>query len=70
MGSESISGAKRTLLERLKRSGPSTAGELAAGLRLTDVAVRQHLVALEEAGLLRQQTKPPDGRGRPAALWS
>jgi predicted ArsR family transcriptional regulator len=70
MGSESISGAKRTLLERLKRSGPSTAAELAAGLKLTDVAIRQHLVALEEAGLLRQQTKPPEGRGRPATLWS
>jgi predicted ArsR family transcriptional regulator len=70
MRPESISGAKRRLLERLKRSGPTTAGELAAGLDLTDVAVRQHLTALEEAGLVSQQTKPPEGRGRPAILWS
>jgi predicted ArsR family transcriptional regulator len=70
MSAEVISGAKRRLLERLKRSGPATAGELAAGLGLTDVAVRQHLLALEESGLVRQQTKSPEGRGRPAVLWS
>lgn len=70
MQPESISGAKRRLLERLKRSGPTTAGELAAGLELTDVAVRQHMAALEAAGLVRQETKPPEGRGRPAILWS
>jgi predicted ArsR family transcriptional regulator len=70
MRPESISGAKRRLLERLKRSGAATAGELAAGLELTDVAVRQHLAALEESGLVLQQLKPPAGRGRPATLWS
>ena len=70
MRPEGISGAKRRLLERLKRSGPTTAGELAAGLELTDVAIRQHLVALDQAGLVCQQTKPPAGRGRPAILWS
>jgi predicted ArsR family transcriptional regulator len=70
MQAEVISGAKRRLLERLKRSGPATAGELAAGLGLTDVAVRQHLLALEQSRLVGQQTKAPEGRGRPAILWS
>lgn len=70
MQTEGISGAKRRLLERLKRSGPVTAGELAAGLGLTDVAVRQHLLALEEGGFVQQQAQPPAGRGRPAVRWS
>jgi predicted ArsR family transcriptional regulator len=70
MPTEIISGAKRRLLERLKRHGPVTAGKLAAGLGLTDVAVRQHLLALEAGGLVQQQTQPPAGRGRPAVLWS
>jgi predicted ArsR family transcriptional regulator len=70
MQTDVLSGAKRRLLERLKRSGPTTAGKLAAGLGLTDVAVRQHLLALEQGGLVRQQTKAPEGRGRPATLWS
>ncbi len=70
MPNEILSGAKRRLLERLKRSGPVTTGDLAAGLGLTDVAIRQHLLALEESGLVQQRTKAPQGRGRPAVLWS
>ena len=65
-----ISDAKRRLLDRLKRGGPATAGELAAALALTDVAIRQHLLALEGQELVGQRTRAPKGRGRPAVIWS
>ncbi len=65
-----MSEAKRRLLDRLKRGTPATAGELAGTLELTDVAVRQHLLALEQRGLVRQRPTTPEGRGRPAMLWS
>ncbi len=70
MSAERITGAKRRLLERLKRGGPSTAVELAGLLGLTDVAVRQHLLALEANGLVRQRRQEPAGRGRPSVEWS
>lgn len=70
MDPEQITAAKRRFLDHLKRSGPSTAAELAGALGMTDVAVRQHLGDLEERGLVRQQQQAPDGRGRPAVLWS
>jgi predicted ArsR family transcriptional regulator len=65
-----ISDAKRRLLDRLKRGGEAAVAALAADLGLTDVAVRQHLAALEGLGLVRQRPRPPAGRGRPAVLWS
>jgi predicted ArsR family transcriptional regulator len=70
MDPKRITGAKRRLLERLKRGGPSTAATLARSRGLTDVAVRQHLTALEEIGLVRQRRRAPAGRGRPATEWS
>ena len=65
-----ISDAKRRLLERLKLGGAATATDLAAQLGLTDVAVRQHLAALQESGLVGAQTQPAKGRGRPSERWS
>lgn len=64
-----ITDAKRRLLERLKRSGKCSAAELASQLGLTAVAIRQHLAALEERGLVTQETGVAQGRGRPPALW-
>lgn len=69
MKSEALSDAKRRLLELLKRLGRTTVGDLARALGLTDVAVRQHLQALEEHGLVEQHPLPPKGRGRPAVEW-
>lgn len=66
----SITDAKRKILDRLKVGGDATVGALAGELSLTSVAVRQHLLALEERGLVEQQTEKPDGRGRPAVIWS
>lgn len=61
--------AQRRLLEHLKRTAPASAAELAAALDLTPVAVRQHLQALATLGLVRSETRPTDGPGRPTAAW-
>lgn len=69
-GAPTLTDAKRRVIERLKRAGPATAGALAKELALTDVAVRQHLAALEEHGLVDQRASRPTGPGRPAVTWS
>jgi predicted ArsR family transcriptional regulator len=65
----SVSGAKRRLLERLKRVDSATAAELASDFGLTATAVRQHLEDLGRNGLVEAVVAPPSGRGRPAQLW-
>ena len=70
MSETQITMAKRRILDQLKRSGPRKAAQVAATLGLTDVAVRQHLLALETRGLVEQTREAPDGRGRPATLWT
>ena len=67
---EELTGPKRKLLERLKWTGPLTARDLARSLALTDVAIRQHLQALEAAGFVRQSRLEPAGRGRPSTEWA
>ena len=67
-----ISGAKRRIVDRLKRSDGATAPEMAAEFGLTDTAIRQHLEALEAAGLVERTTAgpaPAAGRGRPPVYW-
>jgi predicted ArsR family transcriptional regulator len=69
-----LTGAKRRLVERLKRVESASAGELAAEFGLTDTAVRQHLEALQRLGLVRRipasaSITPAAGRGRPASRW-
>jgi predicted ArsR family transcriptional regulator len=61
--------ARRRLLEFIKSGGPQTATELAQGLGVTPVAVRQHLQALSKDGLLVyvEERRPV---GRPARRWS
>ena len=46
-------------------AGPVPAG----GVRVELAHGRQHLLALERQGWVRQQTGEPEGRGRPAILW-
>jgi predicted ArsR family transcriptional regulator len=67
---ETISDAKRRLLHHLKTNGPSCASALAKWFGLTDVAVRQHLTTMAEAGLVSSQRQAPRGRGRPSLMWS
>ena len=52
--------------------GPSTAASLAERLGLTAAAIRRHLDALEEQGLVdsrEQRVYGPRGRGRPAKVF-
>jgi predicted ArsR family transcriptional regulator len=65
----SLTDAKRRVLDRLKRVDASTVPELAAALRLTETAVRQHLESLGDAGLVECSPGPVAGRGRPARRW-
>jgi predicted ArsR family transcriptional regulator len=71
MSNPTLTDAKRRVVDTLKRRGPQTAGELAAALGLTDVAIRQHLDALATNGLVESVARPvPDrGRGRPSSAW-
>jgi predicted ArsR family transcriptional regulator len=62
--------AKRAILALLKRRGPSDANDIASALGVTAMAVRQHLYALEDDGLVTFAAAPRDGgRGRPSKLW-
>ncbi len=70
METESLSVAKRRVVNHLKRSGPEAAGNIADELGLTPVAIRQHLQGLEVLGLVEPHRQPPRGRGRPSIHWS
>lgn len=67
--STDLSGAKRRIIERLKRVDTITAPELAAEFGLTDTAIRQHLETLEAAELVERTSAPAVGRGRPPVRW-
>ncbi len=60
---------KRRIVERLKRVESATATDLAAEFGLTDTALRQHLDALEAAGMVVRSMAEPTGRGRPPVHW-
>jgi predicted ArsR family transcriptional regulator len=60
---------KRRIVERLKRVESATATDLATEFGLTDTALRQHLDALEEAGMVTRSIAEPTGRGRPPLHW-
>ena len=64
-----LSDAKRRIVEMLKRADSATAHELAEQFSTTTTAVRQHLDALEHAGLVERFEGPIVGRGRPAIRW-
>lgn len=70
MDSTTLSGAKRRVLDLLKRRGQSTASELAKELELTRMAAHQHLQTMETQGWVTSVTLPPQGRGRPSVAWS
>lgn len=62
--------AQRRVLHEIKLRGACTTGELAEVLGVTDVAARRHLSLLAEAGLIERSQRPPQGRGRPASVWT
>ena len=62
--------ARRAVLDYLKRNGPSEAAAIAAEIDVTPMAIRQHLYALEDDGLVSFAASHKDGaRGRPSKLW-
>jgi predicted ArsR family transcriptional regulator len=56
------------ILYQLKTKGPQTAGPMAAKLKITAMAVRQHLYRLKQQGMVDyvDERQPV---GRPARLW-
>lgn len=66
---EGFTEAKNRVAEVLKKLGRATVSQLALELELTEMAVRQHLLVMEESGLVRQEPLAPSGRGRPAKTW-
>jgi predicted ArsR family transcriptional regulator len=64
-----LSDAKRRIIDRLKRVDSATAPELAELFDTTDTAIRQHLEALEQSGLVERFVAAPSGRGRPPLHW-
>lgn len=69
VSAQPLAPTRQALLLLLKRAGRRSARELAARLGVTPTAVRQHLLALGQSGLVRECARPPGGRGRPARLW-
>ena len=70
MSTQTATPAQRTILDHLKRHGPTEATALADALDVTTMAVRQHLQALVEAGLvLSEDAERKGGRGRPSRHW-
>lgn len=62
--------AQRAVLDHLKRHGPAQAVDIAEALGITPMAVRQHLYALEEQGLVEFAELDRSGsRGRPSKRW-
>jgi predicted ArsR family transcriptional regulator len=59
---------RRAIVQLLKQSGPLDAETLAAHLKITAMAVRQHLYALQEEQLVSYQEEPRP-MGRPAKRW-
>ncbi len=66
-----LSNAKQRVLEHLKRADGATAGEVSDALGITEAAVRQHLDALAEQGLVQHRAEPRarGGRGRSPLEW-
>ncbi|HEY0520656.1 MAG TPA: metalloregulator ArsR/SmtB family transcription factor [Ilumatobacteraceae bacterium] len=64
-----LADTKRRIVERLKRVESATATDLAEEFGLTDTALRQHLDALEAAGMVTRSMAEPTGRGRPPVHW-
>jgi predicted ArsR family transcriptional regulator len=65
-----VTDAKRRIVDVLHRGDGATASELARTLDLTAAAVRQHLDALADLGLVvADEPTSAGGRGRPAQRW-
>lgn len=62
------SSPKAMVLDLIKRHGPLTAQAIATALKVSPVAARKHLTALETQGLVRAATRKIP-RGRPTLVY-
>ena len=60
---------RRAIVQLLKTEGALDSGSLGRRLKLTPMAVRQHLYALQQEKLVTAEVRPVP-RGRPAKYWS
>jgi len=60
---------QRELLHALKRSGPSTTGQLAEGFDLSMGTLREHIRALEARRLVERVGRRREGPGRPHVIY-
>src|SRR5713226_6337951 len=59
---------RRRIVKLLKTEGPMDSASLAARLKVTTMAVRQHLYALQQEKLVSAEERPVP-LGRPAKYW-
>ena len=64
-----LSEARRDVLYALRRRGEATVEQLADTLGMTVSGARQHVNALDEAGLVVSRQERSAGRGRPASVY-
>src|SRR5437016_14425961 len=65
---EAGNNTRHAILKFLKTEGPADAATLAGHLRLTAMAVRQHLYELEDQKFVVAEARPVP-LGRPATYW-
>ena len=64
-----IARSQQQILQQLKARGPRTVKVLARYLDMTPMGARQHLLALQQQGLVTSTVEPRQTRGRPQHLW-
>ncbi|UNX55783.1 helix-turn-helix domain-containing protein [Georgenia sp. TF02-10] len=65
-----LSAPRRAVLDLLVERQSLTVAQVAQELGQHPNTVREHLEALDRAGLARRDSLPPAGRGRPASVYS
>ena len=66
----SLLGDSRARVVELLRATPQSVADLAAGLSLSEVAIRHHLAILEADGFVSTETVRRPGRGRPSLRYA
>lgn len=70
MDADESAGTPGRILERIKRSGPSSIPDLARAFGLSAESVRAHVRDLVRSGLVEAAGKRVRGRGRPEGIWA
>lgn len=66
-----VSGTREEVLTQIRTAAvPPTVEEIATALGLHRNSVRLHAAALQDAGLVEQDTRPTGGRGRPLTVYA